>query len=114
MCRNGDVETFNARIPSETDGTVHAVPLVFNNAGTTVAYFRAMLEGGHGPDVAAQLAEDAARLGYGGLQVDWEPSCWAATPETCTWPSKDDALGFRHFLGDLAQVRTVTAADRIM
>lgn len=59
----GDVEAFNAAVPGATAGGVGAAPLLFNNAGGTVAWFRAMVAGGLVDTVAVQLAAAAAAGG---------------------------------------------------
>jgi hypothetical protein len=59
----GDVEAFNAAVPGATAGGVGAAPLLFNNAGSTVAWFRAMVAGGRVGAVVAQLAAAAAAGG---------------------------------------------------
>jgi len=55
--------TFNAEVPDATGGNVGAAPLLFNNAGSTVAWFRTMVDEGLVDFTVAQLAETAAESG---------------------------------------------------
>mmetsp|Transcript_44808 Transcript_44808/g.90514 ORF Transcript_44808/g.90514 Transcript_44808/m.90514 type:complete len:347 (-) Transcript_44808:454-1494(-) len=113
---DGDVGAYNKRAPLVTDDAVRAVPLVFNNAGTTVAWFRAMVADPLKQlEAVSLLAEDATALGLAGVALDLEPSCWAANPADCTWPSSQDAAAYRSFVNALAdalhvQDKTLTVA----
>lgn len=59
----GDVVAFNAAVPGATEGSVGAAPLLFNNAGSTVAWFRTMVDEGLINLTVAQLAATAAESG---------------------------------------------------
>ena len=94
---------FNARVPQVTGGAVSAMPLLFENDGTMIEKFRAMVASPESEAaIIKALVKDAVEYGYAGLSVDLEPSCWNSDPTACAWPSSSDSHKFRAFLDALA------------
>ena len=89
----GSVDVFNAAVQAETGAL--AQPLLFSNSGDMVQAFRALWTSADGIGRAASfLAERAAAFNYSRVQLDLEPSCWAASPTECDWPNSTDAHAY--------------------
>ena len=98
----GDVEAFNRNLTRLANASVLVNPLVFDNDGNTIASFRAMLNHSHAQANIDYLVQAAVRLGYAGVSMDWEPSCWEARPSRCAWPTVAEADAYLAFLTRLA------------
>ena len=86
----GSVDVFNAAVQATTGA--RAQPLVFSNSGDMTVAFRALVSRSGGvAEAAAFLADKAAAFNYTRVQLDLEPSCWAASPSDCGWPTSADA-----------------------
>jgi len=89
----GSVDVFNAAVQAETGA--FAQPLLFSNSGDMVQAFRALWTSSDGIGRAASfLADRVAAFNYSRVQLDLEPSCWAASPTECDWPNSTDAHAY--------------------
>ena len=87
-----------------------AQPLVFSNSGDMVRAFSALVARPDGIELAASfLGAQAASFGYRRVQLDLEPSCWAANASTCRWPRRADALNYVRFVNATADALSAQA-----
>ena len=101
-----DVEEFNHNLTTLTNTSLLVTPLVFDNDGATVASFRAMLNQSHSQANIDYLTGAAVRLGYSGVSMDWEPSCWEKEPGECEWPTVAEAGAYVDWLTQLSHAMT--------
>ena len=89
-----------------------AQPLLFSNSGNMVRAFRALVAAPGGMAAAAEaLEQHVMAYNFARVQLDLEPSCWAANASQCQWPNRTDALNFVAFINATADALAKTGAD---
>ena len=96
---DGSPADFNRAAQAASGAT--ADPLVFSNGQWMIAGWRALVATPATRAAAIEyLVAQARAHGYGRVQFDLEPSCWAAAAADCGWPDAGDARDYASFLRD--------------
>jgi len=99
---SGSVQEFNQDAQRASRGSLTAIPLVFNNAGSMVSNFRSMVDLGLQSEATAFLVSEALQYEYETVSLDLEPSCWQDSASLCDFPTTGDVRQFHDWIDGLA------------